>query len=82
MVGTETRAEGAIDSVELAAADAVSGVELALIGFMALLFSPPLLIPLVIVAVPTIALGLIASVFAVPVIVARHLHARRLASRP
>ncbi|MDA0140400.1 hypothetical protein [Solirubrobacter deserti] len=78
MVETQSHAEEVVSEVEVAAGDAVRGVELAVIALLALLVSPPLLILLVIVVVPTVALGLVAAVFALPVIVARHLHGRRL----
>lgn len=81
MIETETHAAQVLDSAEGAAADAIGGLELALIAFVALLLSPPLLILLVIVVVPAVAIGLVASVLVLPVMVGRRLHRHRLERR-
>jgi|GEM_PF-5380836 hypothetical protein len=65
----------------LVVAEGLRAAELTVIAVIVLLVSPPLLILLVIVAAGAVAVGLVASVVALPVLVARHLHRRRPSRR-
>jgi len=82
--GDNTLAERAAEDLSwtgLAIAETMRAAELAVIALAVLLVSPPLLILVVVVVVPTVGLGLVASVIALPVLVARHLHQRRPSRR-
>lgn len=81
MTPSDALPEDAATAVEYAAEGTIGAFELAVISLAALLVTPPLLILLVIVLVPTVVLGLVGSVFALPVIVGRHFHRRRLAGK-
>jgi hypothetical protein len=59
------------------AAEAIRVAELVLLGLAVLLVCPPLLILIVVVGVPLVLIALVISVFALPVIAVRHLHAHR-----
>jgi hypothetical protein len=78
---TLERTEEELSWAGLAAAETLRAAELAVFALAALLVCPPLLILLVIVVVPTVALAilvtLVAAVFALPVLVVRHLHRHR-----
>jgi positive regulator of sigma E activity len=79
--GSVERTEEALSWAGLVAAETIRVAETAAIALAALLVCPPLLILLVIVVVPTVALAglvaLVASVFALPVLVVRHFHRHR-----
>src|SRR4051794_20835101 len=71
------RSEEELTWVGLAVAEALRAAELALMGLIALLGTPPLLVLAVVVLVPALLVAVIAAVVVLPVMTVRHLHRRR-----
>jgi hypothetical protein len=80
MTDSQTLAERSEEELTwfgLAVAETFRAAELALMGLIALLVTPPLLILAVVVLVPALVVAVIAAVVALPVLTIRHLHRHR-----